>query len=120
MGRLTDSNQTLVEQNGRKRFMQKIAVSAVAGITTLVTADVYGTAVPPGATLFLQGSIDFWYELRPAGGATAVTNYAGSRPGIHVLTDAQERVVSMGGNVPDTQIDLVASGAGSVDVFWAE
>lgn len=123
MARNDTVEQNTIEQNGRKKFIQKIAFTTTAGITPLLTKDVYGTTLPDTYTLVLQPvGADCYYELRETGGTTAITSSAGARPGVYVSALQQEFTVPHDNNAwlpgKDARIDVVGVGSGTLLVFW--
>lgn len=130
MARNDNVPHALVEQNGRKKYIQTISFTNAGALTPLNTTDIYGMAVPPNCMLVLIGDADFLYELRDSGaGASAVTVLSGSRAGVYVVALQQEFVIrhdsSTGGQPSpyqnDKKIDIIgASGSGHVAVFWVD
>lgn len=113
MGRNSSAAQTVVEQNGRKHFLQKISITTSAGVTTIGATTVDGLTVDQGATLCLQATQDFWYQLLAAGASTSVTDTTGARPGVKIIAGQQEYIVTKAG---DAVIDLKADSASGVVV----
>lgn len=106
-------HQTLIDENGMKRFIQKSTVpgtAAVVDISQVVTGATWDAT--KGTTIMLQSDVDFWYQLLATGGTTTVTVLSGSRPGTKITAGQQEFV-----NVPPgfSVLDRIAdSSTGSV------
>lgn len=126
MARLEGLAQILTEQNGRKKFIKKQALSTSGVLVTIGTTDVDGNTIPAGATIVLQGSGDFLYEMAPASVvSTRVTQNTSTRPGIYVTANQQEYVTphgDPGGTTTypaDTQIDVIAAtGTPQLNIYW--
>lgn len=115
----TDATTAIIEQNGQKRLLQKIAFTTSAAVTALATTTL-DDSVRPGALsngpmVALQSDQDFWYELRRTGATTAVTNYSGARPGVFVSAKQQEFVIL---GLDAVAVDLKGdSSSGTLAVF---
>ncbi len=60
------ANIDIAIQNGRKRFIQTIALTTTPSLTTLASTTVDGVPVGAGSTLCFQADADSYVMLRPA------------------------------------------------------
>lgn len=106
MARLDDLPTQVMLQNGKKIFVQKIAITTTPSQTTIATQDAEGNGLEAGATLMYQSDVDFFYQTTTGAVAASVTNLAGSRPGTFVPGQSQEFAHK---GLADTKVEAVAS-----------